>query len=390
VVEEDAVTLAESLSDSHDQRVRSTLASFGLDALLTGAARLRADRPGLVWSGDGVTPGEMTYRDWDAAATAVAGALAACGFAPGERALIVGAADPATLTLLFGVARAGLDAALCPAGEPAPRIAERARAVAASAILAPGRIGPASVAAEIAAAAALDDQVRLAAVWGDAALADGVLALHDVEPAPLGRAGAQGAIFTFGDLPGAPQRHRQDRLAAAAFDLIHRARLGPLTPVLSTLAPVRHAGLVAGPLAALAAGATLHLHAPFCWRALDAALRGVDRAMLVAPAALGEEIVARADRPPLAGLALLRDALTPEPAPLPASPPTVDLWRWGETALTAAPRDAQGRAAAFPPQPHRFPLDDEIVTAVEWRRAGDGGWELRGAACAQGDVWAAP
>ena len=163
-----------------------------------------------------------------------------------------------------------------------------------------------------------------------------------------------------------------------------------MTPLVSTLAPMRHAGLVAGPLAALAAGATLHLHAPFGWRALDAALRNAGRALLVAPAALGEEIAARVDRPDLAALALLREAPGAEPAPMPPGVAALDLWRWGETALAAAPRDAQGRPAPVPPPPHRFPLDDDMVTAIEWRRAGNGGWELRGAACAQGEVWSAP
>jgi hypothetical protein len=162
-----------------------------------------------------------------------------------------------------------------------------------------------------------------------------------------------------------------------------------MTPIVSTLAPMRHAGLVAGPLAALAAGAPLHLHAPFGWRALDAALRGASRPLLVAPAALGEEIAARPDRPDLAGLALLRDAPGAEPAPLAPGLAALDLWRWGETALAAAPRDAQGRPAIIPPPPHRFPLDDDMVTAIEWRPAPDG-WELRGAACAQGEVWAKP
>lgn len=379
-----------SYADALPERARTTLESFGLDALLAGAARLRADRVGLAWSGDGVAPGCLTYRDWDAAATHVAGALSACGFAPGERALIVAAADPATLALLFGAARAGLDVALCPAGESARRIADRASAIAASAILAPGRVGTVSVAADVAEAAALCDQVRLAAVWGAADLPDGVLALHEVEPAPVVGAFAGGAIFTFADGEAAPQRHRQDRLAAAAFDLIHRARLGPMTPLVSTLSPARHAGLVAGPLAALAAGASLHLHAPFGWRALDAALRGAGRPILIAPAAFGEEIARRPDRPPLAALALLREAPSAQPEALPAALPVVDLWRWGETALAASPRDAQGRPAPSPPTPHRFPLDDETVTAIEWRRAADGAYELRGAACAQGDVWARP
>ncbi|QLP98857.1 MAG: AMP-binding protein [Rhodoblastus sp.] len=148
-------------------RASTTLQSFGLDALLSGAARLRAKRTALAWSGEGVAPGAMTYAEWDEAANRAAGALATCGFAPGERALIVGAADPATLTLLFGAVRAGLDVALCPAGEPVERIAERAQSSAAAAILAPARIGAASVEIEVAQAAARSDQVRLAAVWGE-------------------------------------------------------------------------------------------------------------------------------------------------------------------------------------------------------------------------------
>lgn len=366
----------------------ATLDAFGLDALLAGAARLRASRVGLAWSGEGVAPGALTYGEWDGAATLAAGALAACGFEPGERALIVGAADPSTLCLLFGAVRAGLDVALCPAGEPAARIAERARAVAASVILAPGRIGAASVVAEVAQAAALCEQVRLAAVWGEAGEPhDGVLPLHEVEPAPLGRRAVKGAIFTFADDPGQPTRHRQDRLAAAAFDVIHRARLGPLAPILTTLAPMRHAGLVAGPLAALAAGASLHLHAPYDPAALDAALRAAGRAVLIAPAELGEGFAVRADAPALAGVAMLREARSGAPAPIRPGVPALDLWRWGETALAAEPRDIEGRPAPCPPEPHRFPLDADEVTAIEWRRTSEG-WELRGAACAQGDVWA--
>jgi non-ribosomal peptide synthetase component F len=372
-------------------RAGATLEAFNLDALLAGAARLRAGRVALSCSGDGVASAALTYREWDAAASAVAGALAACGLEPGERVLIVGAADPRTVELLFGAARAGLDVALCAAGDPADWIAERARAVAAVALLGPGRIGSASVAADLAAAAGRCEQVRLAAVWGEAdGHCDGVLPLHEVEPAAFDRRDPRGAIFTFGDDPSAPQRHRQDRLAASAFDLIHRARLGFTTTIVSTLSPTRHAGLVAGPLASLASGALLHLHAPFAWARLEATLRATP-SFLIAPANVGEAVAARLGARALAGLGLLREASSAAPTPLPlAGVAAVDLWRWGETALTAAPRDAKGVAAGFPPQPHFFPLDDDTIAAFECRPAPGGGFELRGAACAQGDVWARP
>lgn len=381
-----------ALEPAGPTRAGALLEAFGLDALLAGAARLRAARTALSWSGEGVTPGALSYSEWDRAACVVAGALVACGLEPGERVLIAGAADPATLELLFGAVRAGLDVALAPVGDRPDWIAERARSVAAVALLAPGVVGPARPAADLAAAAARCDTLRLAATWGATeSPQDGVLALHEVEPASFGRRDARGAIFTFADDPSRPQRHRQDRLAAAAFDLMHRARLGAARPIVTTLSPTRHAGLVAGPLAALAAGASLHLHAPFALEPLDAALRAADPAFLIAPAAVGEEIAARLGPARLAGLGLLSEA----PGALAATalapvPPMVDLLRWGETALAASPRDAQGEPDPAPTQRHAFPLDDELVTAIEWRRDDAGDWELRGAACAQGDVWARP
>jgi acyl-CoA synthetase (AMP-forming)/AMP-acid ligase II len=381
-----------ALDPAAPSRARATLEAFGLDALLSGAARLRAARAALSWSGDGATRGSLSFGEWDRAASVVAGALAACGLEPGERVLILGAADPATLELIFGAARAGLDVALAPIGDRPDWIAERARAVAAVALLAPGAVGAARPSADLALAAARCDTLRLAAIWGATdAPHDGVLALHEVEPAPLGRRETKGALFTFADDPARPQRHRQDRLAAAAFDLMHRARLGAARPIVTTIAPVRHAGLVAGPLAALAAGATLHLHAPFAFERLRAALVETGPAFLIAPAAIGAAMAERLGPDALCGLGLLTDAPDAPAATVRApAPPIVDLWRWGESALAASPRDAQGRPDPGPTQPHAFPLDDDVVAAIEWRRSEDGGWELRGAACAHGDVWARP
>ena len=80
--------------------------------------------------------------------------------------------------------------------------------------------------------------------------------------------------------------HRQQTLVAAALDLVTRARIGMRLPIVATIAPVTFAGLVAGPVAALLAGAPLLLHGPFAAAGFTALLERAGPAHLVAPAAM--------------------------------------------------------------------------------------------------------
>jgi hypothetical protein len=369
------------------------LEALTLDALLAGAARLRGARTGLSWSGEDVGAGAMTFGAWDAAASACADALADCGLRPGDAVLIVGAADPATTILIFGAARAGLEAALTPAGGLEAQIAARADRVGAAALLAPGRVGRASPADALPEIAAVTPSVRLAAVWGECArVADGLTRL-DLARSPVRQArGAANGAITFFDSQGRPTRWRQDRLAAAALDALHGARIGATQPLVSTLAPTRLAGLVAGPLCALASGANLHLHAPFEIRALADAVSEGPSARLIAPGAIADAVcLALASAGVrLAGVLATREAPA-DPAPRLDRPdlfgPVVDLWRWGEQAVCAEPRSGAPVEVA-PMEPRVFPLDEDEAPAFAVR-PNAAGFELSGLATAGGLDWTA-
>lgn len=368
---------------------RRALDACAFDALLAGAARLRGDRAALAGSGEGVAAaGALTFAELDAAASRLAAVLMDAGLKPGDCALIAGAADPATVVLLLGAARAGLAPALASAGAGASELAACARACRADALLAPARIGPARPADALLTVAADVASVRLVGVWGGAA--EGAARL-DVDapdaPAILSPA-APAPILTFAPGAGGPVaiRHRQTTLAAAALDFLARAQIGAGLPLVSAVAPTRFAGLIVGPLASLMSGATLRLHAPFAIGALVAAIRDCQPAHLILPAALGADMAARAraERLRLASLVLVGEEGAPT---IDADAAIVDVRRVGEIAAPAERRDERGRRAAFPGPAHVVPLADDELEAVEARPATGGGWEWRGAAVSGGEDW---
>ena len=368
---------------------RRALAACALDALLAGAARLRGERAALAASGEGVTPSpEMTFAELDAAATRLAATLLDGGLKPGDCALIAAAADPATVVLLLGAARAGLVAALASAGAGAGELMASARACRADALLAPARIGPARPVEALLAVAAGVETVRLVGVWGgeaegaarlDAETPDGPTIAPPATPAP---------VVTFASGPGGPVaiRHQQTTLAAAALDFLARAQIGAGLPLVSAVAPTRFAGLIAGPVASLLSGATLRLHAPFAGEALVAAIRDCQPAHLILPAGLGADMArrARAERLRLASLVLVGEEGA---GTIDADAAIVDIRRVGEIAAPAERRDERGRRAAFPGPPHVVPLADDELEAIESREAPGGGREWRGAAVTGGEEW---
>ncbi|MBK9083083.1 MAG: AMP-binding protein [Rhizobiales bacterium] len=266
---------------------RRALAACALDPLLLGAARLRGDRLALSASGEGVAERSLTFAEMDGVARRIACALAECELAPGESLLIVGAADPDTVLLLLGAARAGLVAALAPAGAEADRLAAMARAVGAAAVAGPARIGAVPLGPTLLRVAADVETVRFVGCAGGEA--EGAVRLDDEAFATVQQRVAAAPVVTFHDGRDgpAPVRHEQTTLAAAALDFLARSQIGAGLPLVSTISPTRFAGLVAGPIASLLSGAPLHLHAPFETASLVAALAERRAAHLVAPLALG-------------------------------------------------------------------------------------------------------
>lgn len=370
---------------------RRALQACVFDALLSGAARLRADRVALEASGAGVVgPPSLTFGAFDGVASRLAGAFRECGLAPGDRLMIAGAADPATVALIFGAARAGLETALISAAADRDALIAAARAADVAALAAPGRIGDWSPAQTLLEVAGAVETIRFVGVWG--AAARGALRLDDDSfeaPATAAKA-PPAAIVSFAGAPATPRPVRRDQstVAAAALDFLARAQIGAGLALVSCVSPTRLAGLVAGPVASLLSGATLHLHAPFEGAALIEALRDTQPAHLILPGSLGAEIaaLARLRRLRLASLTLVEDEAG-APAVIDADSPIVDLRRIGEIACAAERRDEHGRAAAFPGAPHTVPLDEEDLLALDWREAADGVREWRGVAVAGGEDW---
>jgi hypothetical protein len=156
--------------------------------------------------------------------------------------------------------------------------------------------------------------------------------------------------------------------------------------IVSTIAPASFAGLVAGPFAALLSGAPLHLHGPFHSAEFLAELDAAAPVHLVAPRAMAADLDVAGLLTPrtLASLMLLDRSGETDPPPAPVlrpdlSIPVIDLCAFGERALVAEPRAADG--SALPPawEPHMISAGDRSIVAVQ-RRTGAGTFAFEGAA----------
>jgi len=363
------------------------LASFDLDALLEGAARLRGDRTGFEDRRESVG-----FAEADARASALAAFLADLGLVPGETVLL-GCAAPATaFVAVLAAIRAGLHIALAPAFADEQAACRMALLSSAAALLVTGDgdAGSDAVVRDWLPVAAAAPSVRLLCSIG-AEKRDGMVSFD-----PRSDAGARirtaahpqahdAQIVTFED--GVPIAHVQRTLVAAALDVVARSRIGMRLPILSTIAPSSFAGLVAGPLASLLAGAPLHWRTPF---EASQFLEELDRRApvhLVAPAPIAPmlERAGLVDRSNLAALVLLsrQRASTGEPPPAPIqmrrdAPALVDLYAFGERAAVAEMR-ISGAPVGPASEPHYLDLDGTPLLAVGWSE-GEDGRRLRGVA----------
>lgn len=372
---------------------RDPLAGFDFDALLSGGARVRPQRIALS---DGAldAPSALTFVDLDAFVSRAAAAWRALGVQEGERVLIVSGARVAPLIALLGALRAGLDAALLPDGCEAGALAKAAQATGAVALCAEPEAG-AHAFARLLEAGFQTETVRVLAGLG--AEADGIAPLDKIaqDCAPLTRPPGlrKGEIITFDD-EGAPCVHSQRTLAAAALDFVTRAGILARSPILSTLAPARFAGLVAGPLAALVSGAPLVLHGPFNAAALVQLVESLGPSHLIAPGALLAPLAQSGllDGPRLASVTLLercatgigieahqRPVLPDRSGPL-RGPMLIDLLAIGEQAAIAQARQRDGAPAPMGAAAHALSLDGASIVAVDFQRLPNAHIALSGAA----------
>ncbi len=235
--------------------------NFDLDALVSGAARLRPERLALT----DATNTTLTFASLDQQTSALAGALKDLGLQPGQRVLISAAATTRSVVALFASLRAGLDVVMAPLHLTTEELQILTHETQPSALLAEARHGDLCPVDALFVAAAATPSVKLVgSLWGHVeGAADLDPALLDQRPRlpSAGRTTMPRLITRASD--NTARSHEQRLLISAALDLVSRARIGMRQPVLTTLSPTSLAGLVAGPVATLLAGAPLILHAPF-------------------------------------------------------------------------------------------------------------------------------
>ncbi len=204
------------------------------------------------------------------------------------------------------------------------------------------------------AAAAMAGGGRFVLAFGDR-LPGGVLRLDGLFSStadagfapPGGRSAGQPPILTTKMIDGrvALVRHEQDGLVAAGLLLVVRAGMGSAASILTTIAPVSHAGLVTGLVPALLSGGTLWQVPTFRAASLLACADAQGHGHVVVPAAL-EDAVSQAGMVKRAASSILlhRPAARFETRPTPGGPAgvIVDALACGEHGLMAARRDDTG------------------------------------------------
>ncbi len=355
---------------------RDPLAGFDLDTLLAGAARLR---PGRMALSDGRLddPRALTYGALEAKVSIIAGAWRELGVEAGERVLIIADSRPAPVIALLGALRARLDVALLTSAATGEDIAQFAQEVGAVA-LAGEPADEDDGLEDLLFAAASAQSVRLVASLGHAV--DGAGAIEEAGGTPVTHrtGGARARIITARS-DGSPAVHDQRTLVAAALDFVTQARIGMRTPILTTLAPARFAGLVTGPVAGLMAGAPVVLHWPFHGPAFVDLLEGLGCTHLVAPGRLLGPLAAAGLVQPsvFASLTLLErceraeDIAGIDSASVTLSgrlPAIVDLIAVDEQDAVTEPRGPNGAPAPLAISTHTLTLDGQTIVAIELAR----------------------
>lgn len=355
---------------------RDPLEGFDLDTLLAGAARLRPNRAAIT---DGALDlaQTLTYAGLDAKVSALAGGWRHLGVSPGERILIVSDARPTPFIATLAALRARIDVVLLPSSASADEISNACARTQAIAI-ARQPIAADDELPELFGAAAQASGVRLVVSLGGAT--PEAVALPEVSDSSLEqiRPLPHASVLTV-RADGSIAVHAQRTLVAAALDFISQARIGMRTPILSTIAPGRFAGLVAGPIAGLMAGAPVILHGPFHSREFLELLERVGPTHLVAPASLLEPLAQAGllSEPSFSTLVLLERCAIPDDlpdltrpvAPLEGrTPPIVDLVAVGEEAIIAEPRGPDGSPLPLASATHYLSLDGRSIPAVALER----------------------
>ena len=275
------------------------LAAFGLDLLARGAARLRGERIAISEAGPGSTATVVTYRDLDQFVCAFAARMTECGLRQGDRILVVGVARISVVAAVLGALSAGIEPIVAPAHLQAGALAFLAQTTGAAGIFAPTLFGGLDMESLLVEAAAAAPGIRIVGSLGPG-VADGAI---DFSPQGLAGISAPPRVARRDNPPRIglvlrPEQRApratfvtQSALVGQGLDVVSALNLAADRPTVSTLSPASLAGLIAGPIAALLAGAPLTLFGPFDAAGLALLLDRSGQACLIAPAAAGGELI---------------------------------------------------------------------------------------------------
>jgi len=356
-VTEGAADFATAAPDAGALARAHPLTMFGLDALVAGATRLRPERLALR-DVCGADRRELSFAELDRAIGAFLARLRGFEFARGERVLLCCAPASEAIIALTALVAAGLEPVLAPLRTPQSVLARAASAVAAAAILAPTRFDRLDLEATLLGVAAQTPSIRLLGTLGPETI-DGAVdfSLEALLGSSLARArlndgwtsGARAMIGAI-DEAGAPAFVSQGALLGHGLDLVRKTRRGGSPPVVSLVAPASFGGLIAGPLAALLAGAPTCFLAPFSAAEFLALLDEIGPARLVAPTAILPDL-ARAgllDNGALVSVVALsrRGGEHAEAPRHPSTCPIIEIFSDGAAAIHIAPAPPHEESAA--------------------------------------------
>lgn len=313
------------------------LSAFRLDTLARGAARLRGERQALSEAGPGFSGDRLTYGDLDRLTSAFAARARDCGLAPGARVVVVAPGRIGAVVAVLGALTADLEPVVAPAHLGVGALAFLAQTSSAAAIFAPTRYGDLDLETIVLEAAAHAPDVRMLGSLGPD-IADGAIdfsptalaaaAPEQLRPSPGDRPPRVGFVLRPGERTPRATFIAQNALVGQALDVVAALQLTAGRPLISTLSVSSVAGLVAGPIAALLAGAPLALLGPFDAAALTALVDRHAPCALLVPAAAAPDLATSGLCAGLDRLALAGDGAFRGPAPCP---------------LVALQTDAEGR-----------------------------------------------
>ncbi len=319
-----------------------------LDALLRAAAEAHPDAA--------MSPERLRFAELDALANHHASRWREALAPLGAGAALVIAPTAQSFAAIVGALRAGLALSLAPPETEARDLDAAIVAANASILAGPAQFAGISILDLMCEVAA--DQERIVLVGSHGGKTSGVLALDGArESVAIYSTRSAFASIRFVPDEDAFAGFGEDELVDAAASIARLAGIAPGDAILTTLSCASAAGLAAGPLAALDAGARLVFHAPFDARGFLAALEAAAPAHLVIPEALAPALLAAGalTKGRISSLILSCAEGSAEPAFAGASggPPAVFVSApaWGGVRVEAAPalggaKDVEGGRAA--------------------------------------------